>query len=208
MNWIYKGVSNFCFLTFKLLYGIKIIGKEHVPDAPAIIACNHSSYFDPPIIGSCSPREIHFLANARLFQNRYFSWLITQLNSHPVNVEEQDTKALKTVMHLLKEGNRVLIFPEGGRNDDGTLLPFKKGIGMLSLHCNVPIVPTYIGGADLVWPKKRKRPFLSGKLLCVFGKPVSPKEFQGVGKKEAQQLITETVRQKIIEMRNHSQDKK
>lgn len=200
MKPLYWTVVNTIYVLLKVFYRIEIRGAENIPDGPAIIAPNHISYLDPPIIGSSSPKELHYLANARLFKKTFLGPFIRRVNAHPVNPQAADTTALKTVLNLLGKGHRVLIFPEGSRSKDGELQPLKLGAAMLSLNSGCPIIPTYIQGAYEIWPRTSSRPKRSGKLIVTFGKAIDPKDFQGSSKKETQQLITEAIQDYFIKM--------
>lgn len=201
MRWLYWFICYLCYLLFRMFYRIEVRGAENIPKGAAIIAPNHVSYLDPPIVGATSPREIHFLANARLFRNRYFGWLIRNLNAHPVNTQSQDTQALKMVLHLLHEGRRVLIFPEGLRSSDGNLKPFKLGCAMLSLHTGAPIIPVYIDGSYAIWPRDQKRPKLKGKLRVTYGPPLFPPKLASGSKKEAQMSLSKELERAILNLK-------
>lgn len=178
---------------FKIFYHHTVYGLEHSVEGRAIIAPNHTSFFDPPIVAISSKEEIHFLARKSLFSSSLFGSLITKLNAHPINPSSQEISTLKLIYRLLKENKKVVIFPEGSRSKDGSLLPIKQGIGMLSLHSDAPIIPVYIDGAYSIWNRTRKFPKISGKTACVFGTPIIPGEFKHLKNKEAQNAIAEQV---------------
>lgn len=201
MKIIYWFTSFLSYSLFKIFYRMEIVGNKNIPDRSAIIAPNHISYLDPAIIGATSPREVHFLANVRLFNNRLFGWYITQLNSHPVNPAANDTQAVKKILHLLGEGKRVMVFPEGTRSVDGKLQPLKLGCAMLSIHSQSPIIPALIEGAYEIWPKNQKRPNLTGKIKITYGSPIYPDQIQASSKKEAQILLTKEIENALINMK-------
>ena len=193
-----------CYTTYfllKLFYKLEVVGKDQIPDGPAIIAPNHVSFLDPVIIGSTSPKEIHFLANARLFKHRLFGWYIAQLNSHPVQTASNDTQAVKKILQLLGEGKRVMIFPEGTRSADGKLQPLKLGCAMLSIHSRSPIIPTWIEGTYEIWPKNQKLPHPRGKIKITYGSPIDPDQIQASSKKEAQILLTKQLENALLNMK-------
>ncbi len=189
---------------FCMFYRFKVYGVENLPVGPAIIAPNHTSFYDPPIIAISCKEEVFFLARATLFDHFLFGSLIRNLNAYPVAGTAQDLGSLKLICQLLKESKKVVIFPEGIRSDDGSLSPIKSGIGMLSQRSSAPIVPAYISGAYDVWNKSRRFPKLSGKISCRFGKPIYPSDFEGFSKKEAQEKIALSIESAIAELRNQT----
>lgn len=162
---------------FALIYRHKIYGIQHLIEGPAILAPNHASFYDPPIIAASAPETIHFLARESLFRSPSFGWLIRQLNSHPISKTSNPLNNLKTVARLLQAGHKVVIFPEGTRSKDGELLPIKQGVAMLSLQTGCPIIPVWIAGTHAVWGRHRRFPRFCGKTACVFGKPLQPKTY-------------------------------
>lgn len=183
----------------KLFFGLKATGQEHFMKGPALICANHSSYLDPPIIACASPQEIHFLARDSLFKQPLFGWFIRQLNSHPVKPSNADVSAFKTVLSCLKRGEKVLIFPEGGRSLDGEIGPLKEGAAMLSIQGDAPIIPAYIEGAFQAWGRGKK-PKLFNKVSASFGPPIYPSEFAHLPKKEAKEAITKRLEQEMLEL--------
>lgn len=181
------------WLFFRLFYGLKVYGKNHLPEGGAIIAANHTSYYDPPIIGAASPKEIHFLAREGLFRNPIFGGMIRALNAHPLSGAASDVKIFRTVFSLLSEGKKVILFPEGERQFDGEFGPVKPGASLLVAKSETAIVPTYIEGAHAVWARAQKFPKLFGKLSCVFGTPIFWKDYAHMDRKAAQAAISEEI---------------
>ena len=152
---------------FRLLFGLRIVGRENVPKSGAfILASNHQSWFDPPIIGSCCPREIFFAAKKELFDIPVIKQFISYHNSIPVRRTGSDKEMMVVLMKRLSEGYGMIIFPEGTRYSDGKLHPPKAGIGLFALRSRAVIVPTYVSGSLNLWPQIWRR-----KLRLHFGKP-------------------------------------
>jgi 1-acyl-sn-glycerol-3-phosphate acyltransferase len=165
---------------FKIAFGLKIIGSEKVPeDGPLILASNHRSYFDPPLLGISVNREIHFLAKSELFSFRPFGKLITYLNAHPVRRGKKDTRAVDGMVELLKKNEAVAIFPEGSRQKEGKNLgKAKSGVARLAQATHAPILTVYIRGSRKKW-----RGFLRVDPVSVyFGKMISPDVYGEYGK--------------------------
>jgi 1-acyl-sn-glycerol-3-phosphate acyltransferase len=195
---------NFCKYTVLLLVRIfylhKVYGKEHLRPGGAMIASNHSSFLDPPLVGSSCPEKIHFLARDTLFHFAPLGWLLPQLNTHPVHRGKGNLDTLKMTMELVRGGKKVVIFPEGKRSSDGTLQPGQLGIGMLVQRTGCRIQPVYTHGTFEVWNNQRKFPKLFGRTACVFGSPIEYSESQ-LDKKEAQAEIVNTIMEKISALR-------
>lgn len=137
---------------------MQVYGKDNLRNVKgAILAVNHSSYLDPVFASVASPRPVYFLARSDLFQfNRFFGWFIRNLKAIPFNRDAPDIKALKNVIGLLQQGRLVMIFPEGTRSYDGSLLPGHPGIGYVALKAGIPIVPMYVKGAHNILPRDTK----------------------------------------------------
>ena len=86
-------------IVFKLLYRLKVYGKQHYISVSALIAPNHVSFFDPPIIAASCPGEIHFLARQTLFKS-WFGKMIRALNTHPIQKDAANLKVMKTITQL------------------------------------------------------------------------------------------------------------
>lgn len=174
---------------FNLFYRHQVFGENHVPKGPCIIAANHASFYDPPILAISSKEEVIFLAKGTLFRNAFFKWLISHLNAYPLSGTVHDMASIKLIMQFLKEKKKIVIFPEGKRSFDGNLLPIKPGISFLMSRCQCPIVPVYIHGAYDVWPRQKFLPALWGKTACIFGSPLSWEDFENLPKKQAQEHL-------------------
>ncbi len=187
-TFFYSSVIVFIRTFFKLFYRHKVYGVEHYPTGSALIAPNHVSYLDPPIVAISCPGEVHFLARQSLFKS-YFGKLITALNSHPVEKNATNLRVMKDIYTLLKEGHKVLMFPEGTRSSDNKLLEIKPGIGLLLSKSESAIVPTYIHGTFNAWGRGQKFPRLWGKTAVVFGSPIRWEDYADMDRKEAQALV-------------------
>lgn len=200
MSTFYHFVTSTLGFGAKLFYKHKVYGKEHFPKGAAIIAPNHSSFWDPPFVGISAPEEIHYLARAYLFKIRWLNWIIRKLHSYPVTGTAEDLSSFKLICQLLKEDKKVVIFPEGNRSWDGKLQEFKSGIAMLALRCHAPIIPVYIHGSFDIWNRMKRFPKLYGHSAVVFGKPISYQIYEKLPKKEAQEAMTEAVKEAIIHL--------
>ncbi len=149
-------------LIFKVYFRYTAKGIENIPDKPSIIAPNHQSFLDGFLVAATLPdnvlkntyflaEETHFNTPLRRFLARYFHILI-------VNINKDLKGSLQKTAQLLREGKNVVIFPEGARTRDGSLLPFKKSFAILSRELKAPIVPVVIKGAFEAYPIGKKFP--------------------------------------------------
>lgn len=136
---------------FRFVLGVRVRGLEHVPlKGSVILAPNHRSSWDPPMVGYAAPREVFFLAKRELFDSptpwgRLFSWVIRTWNALPVDRASGGVAALRRSLKLLQAGNAVTIFPEGTRNRTRyPLLPLQRGVVFLAYKANVPVVPVWL----------------------------------------------------------------
>jgi 1-acyl-sn-glycerol-3-phosphate acyltransferase len=203
MSFLYRITLFVAWLLLKVFYRNKVygLGKHYYPDA-AIIAANHHSNFDPPILAVSWPQEVHFLAKEGLFKNRFFGKFITSLNAHPVSGDASDIGVFREITSLLKEGKKVILFPEGTRGQTEELAPLKPGIGLLVMRSQAAIVPAYIHGTLKVWGPGKKLPRLFGKVACVFGSPLRYEAFSHLEKREAHQAIADALRESILALKS------
>jgi 1-acyl-sn-glycerol-3-phosphate acyltransferase len=182
---------------FLLFYRIRVYGVEDLYPKGAIIAPNHTSFFDPPLISITYPEETYYLARATLFKNFFFRMFLRGLNAYPVKGSAQDFSSLKMIGQLLKQDKKVVIFPEGTRSDDGQITQIKTGISMLALRAECPIIPVYIHGAFEAWSRHRKWPKLGSSLTCVYGKPIFSHTYAHLEKKQAREEMTKEVQRSL-----------
>lgn len=192
--------------SLRLLFSILYQHKTYLPEGEiysggAIIAANHASFCDPPLIAVSWPEPIHFLARKSLFKPFLLRSIITGLNAHPLG-GTNDLSSLKLACKLLQEGKKVLVFPEGTRSANGELSPFRNGIGLLAKKSGCPVIPAYIAGSFEMWPRTRSFPrLLRQKTSCSFGTPI----WLEADNKEEQDRLSEKVRKEIERLRENVQ---
>ena len=152
---------------------MKAFGTDHIPRrGPFILACNHISYFDPPLVGSMFSRPLHFMAKKELFGNRFFGWILKSVNAFPVSRRGVDRAAITRASEILAGGGGLLIFPEGTRAREGRFLKARPGIGMIAAESGVPVIPCYVQGlnrpGDCFWGRL-KAGVICGQPLEVAG---------------------------------------
>ncbi len=145
-------------------FRFRVVGAENVPrDGGLIVAANHISNLDPPILGVALPRPVSYMAKKELFAMPVLGALIPRLHAFPVDRATGGTAALRASLRLLKEGRCIGIFPEGGRNVTGTNEE-KGGAAFLAAASGAPVIPAAIVGT------RRLRPF--GRVTVIFGDPL------------------------------------
>lgn len=131
------------------LTGWKVVGRGLVPRTGGlIVASNHVSFWDPPLVGAALPRELHFLAKEELFRPPLFGALIRAYNAIPIRRGVADLSGMARAIEVLRQGGSLLMFPEGSRMRDGELHPARPGVGMLAVNADVPILPVFISGSQ------------------------------------------------------------
>lgn len=134
-------------------------GLEHIPPTgPVLLAANHCSFLDPPLIALAIPRQITFLAKEELFSVPILSWWIRWMGTYPVSRGEGDLKAIRTVMRLMENRKALLIFPEGTRSLDGKLRPLENGLAWMALKTGAPVVPVSLSGTFEAMPSHARFP--------------------------------------------------
>jgi len=158
----------------KTFFNYRVLGAENmIEEGPCIIAANHCSNLDPPLVGVACKRAIHYLAKKSLLDWPVLGPIFPELNVIPVDQKNADRSALMGAIRVVRNGGAVLVFPEGSRSPDGKLQPAQPGIGMIAAKTGAPVVPVRIFGSYLVQPKGRRLPSLHS-LTVVVSNPVSP----------------------------------
>ena len=152
----------------RLFFRIEFRGTENIPlEGPCIIAPNHVTYADPVWISIPVLRPIRYMAWDRMFRIPVLGFLMRVFGAFPVRLEGGDVSAQREAVELLRQGQALVIFPEGGRTKTGALMPFKLGAFRLALAQGVPILPVTIKGAYEVWPVGQLLPH-PGKLTVTY----------------------------------------
>ncbi|MEE1061444.1 MAG: lysophospholipid acyltransferase family protein [Ruminococcus sp.] len=159
-----------CCPVLKVLYRYKFVNKNSIPeDGAYILACNHLSFSDPVLLGLGQKRRLFFMAKIELFKNKFFGALIRGLGAFPVERGAGDGKAIKTGEDLIREGNVMTIFIEGGRTKTGELMRPRSGCALVAQQMQVPVIPaciTVVGNPKYIFAKR----------VIHFGEPITPQE--------------------------------
>ncbi len=183
-----------------LLFRFRIDRVQVFPKTGGVIvAANHASYLDIPLLGCAIRRRVCFIGRANLFPNRFLSWVLQRLGWIPLKTNRLDRKAFGVALAHLKSGTPVVIFPEGSRTEDGQLQPGRPGIGYLVEESQCQVIPAYISGTFKVLPVRAKRP----RLLPVsvsFGESVRFPKGEPINKKQEYEKIGRTVMDHIAQV--------
>ncbi len=152
-------------LLARTVWRARVYGTENVPArGPLIVACNHASYLDPPLMGCLCPRRLSYMAKKELFEIPALGPMIRALGAYPVDRRGSATAAIKRSLQVLDAGGAVGIFPEGTRNRDGTVAP-QTGVALLAALAGAPVVPACILGSS--------RALRFGRVDVAFGAPLA-----------------------------------
>jgi len=172
MSLVYNIFYTLSKILAKIFFNRRIVHPERmIEEGPLILAVNHSSYFDPPLAGTCSKRAVYYLARKSLMDWPILGPLFPQMNVIPVERDGNDMSALRAVIKKIREGNGVVLFPEGTRSKDGNLQPARAGLGLIIAKTRAPVVPMRIFGAFEAFPKGQKLPKFS-QITVVIGEPI------------------------------------
>ena len=156
----------FYMIRFKLVYRLEVQGKENIPkDNNFIIAANHLSTLDPPLVCAIMNRGVAYMSKIELFENPFLRWWLNWLGAFAVDREHVSVSTMKTVK-AIKKTNWVLgIFPQGTRQLDGEVKNLTKGFASIAKSNKCGILPVGITGTDEV----KRIPF-TGKIVVKIGK--------------------------------------
>ncbi len=166
MNTFLYDLAKYTFWgVFGTIWRMRVYGAENVPKTgPLIVACNHVSYFDPPVLGTTSPRRISYMAKEELFRIPVLGPAIRAVGAYPVDRSGSATSAIKRSVEVLRAGGVIGIFPEGGRNLSGSAQA-REGVALLASLGKAPVVPARLVGTG---EAKRLQQF-----RVYFGRPLS-----------------------------------
>ncbi len=156
----------------------EVVGRENIPTSgPFLIASNHASHLDPPVVGSQIARQMRFFARKSLWSNRIARWWLDEVETIPVDRDGGDVAAIRRVLQALQEDRAIVLFPEGTRSMDGLLQKPKPGVGLLACKSGVPVVPCRVYGSFEAFGKGAKIPRFGTPISIVFGKPITAAEY-------------------------------
>lgn len=184
---------------FRIVFRWEVAGSENVPmTGPVLIASNHISLLDPPVIGCAISRKIHFMAKAELFRYPVLGSLFRYFGAFPVRRGMADRNAIRKALDLLKQGEVIGIFPEGTRNRTGEAIAPHHGVALLAIKANASIVPAAIKRTDVT--RRILGIPVPNRVTVTLGKPISVAEYEGRVDKDTVAELSQKVMSKIREL--------
>ena len=201
-------------LLFATYFRWRVYHPERVPlSGPVILAANHASYLDPPLVGAGLKRPCSFLARETLFDTPLIGALLRSWESVPVDRDGGTATGLRVILDRLLTGHAVILFPEGTRSLDGRLQPARAGIGLLVAKSTAPVVPVRVFGSYEAWPKKQRFPS-PRRIVVKYGPPLEFEELRAEAKscskarlKEIYQQIAQEIMAAIAKLEAKADDK-
>lgn len=193
---LYALARNIVSFIFHIIYKITIVGRENIPaeNGGYIIASNHVSNLDPPMVGIVFKGKYTFMAKDELFHvNPFFTWLITKLGAFPVKRGAKDLAAIDKALDSLKQGRIFVIFPEGTRSKTGELGKPKSGVAITAIRAEAPVVPVFVK-----YGKKRFR-----RRVCISVGEMMPKDDFAVDISDKHEIrrVSEMIMDRIAELK-------
>jgi len=195
---LYRIVGTLSIPVVKGLYRLRVRGLENVPEGGFVLAANHTSNFDPWPLGIpfLPDRQLRFMAKAELF-NPVLAPFLRAGGAFKVRRGEGDVEAMRTAVELVREGEIVVMFPEGTRQTKGLVKRHAArphtGAARIALTAKAPLVPAAIGGTD--------RLLRLGPLRVAYGPPIDLSDLDGQDIKTAAKLATERLMATIDELK-------
>jgi 1-acyl-sn-glycerol-3-phosphate acyltransferase len=157
---------------FATYFRWRVFGADNVPQTGGVIlASNHASFLDPPLVGSGLHRDINYLARESLFRFPGIGALLRSWNAVPVDRDGGGAKGLKIILDRLLAGNGIILFPEGTRTRDGNLQPARSGIGLTVIKSDAVVIPVRTFGTFEAYGRIHKFP-RPKKVSVKYGKPM------------------------------------
>lgn len=172
MTWSYR----LGWLFFRTLYTVyfrwRVLNVERVPlMGGVILAANHASFIDPPLVGSALPRPINYLARETLFRFPVVGAVLRSWNAVPVNRDGGGAAGLKAILDRLLAGGGIILFPEGTRTLDGKFQPARSGVGLTVIKSTAPVVPVRVFGSFEAYGRHMKVP-RPRQVVVKYGRPM------------------------------------
>ncbi|MDE3066895.1 MAG: 1-acyl-sn-glycerol-3-phosphate acyltransferase [Verrucomicrobiota bacterium] len=172
MNLSYRLGWVFFRALFAAYFRWRVFDADRVPPTGAVIlAANHASYLDPPLVGAGLNRQINYLARESLFRFPFIGWLLRSWSVVPVDRDGGGAAGLKAILDRLLAGGGIVLFPEGTRSPNGQLRPARPGIGLTVVKSNAPVVPARVFGTYEAYGRDKKVP-RPRPVVVKYGRPM------------------------------------
>ena len=182
MEPVYGFFYGICRMTHQMFFRGDVAGLENLPKSGGyIVAANHASHLDPPIVGQFLPRQVSFFARKTLWKPGIAAWWLDKVGTIPVDRDGGTSlDAIKRVLQALAAGKVVIVFPEGTRSRTGELQPPKAGVGLLACKARVPVVPARVFGSFEAFGRTG-RLRLGSPVSVTYGRAILPEEYDRPG---------------------------
>jgi 1-acyl-sn-glycerol-3-phosphate acyltransferase len=181
---------------FRFYLGWRVCNPERVPlQGPVILASNHASFVDPPLVGAGIKRGINYLARENLFRFPILGWILHQWQVVPVDREGGGAKGLKAILDRLLKGGAIILFPEGTRSPDGKLQPARSGIGLTVIKSEAPVVPVRVFGTFEAYDRHTRFPRPLHQVIVKYGRPMAFEQLRAEAKICSKQRLKEIYQQ-------------
>ena len=175
----------------RVLHPTSVEGMEKLPKSGVLLCPNHASNWDPILVALKLPKNyrLHIMAKEELFQNPLLGWLLRKVGAFPVSRGNNDINTVRTAMQAIKDGDNLLIFPEGTvvRNGvgyiDGLPAHAKAGVAMIGVRTGAVLVPVFVDGEKRLFHRTR----------IIFGEPFQPHYTGRRGTSEEMQQIADGI---------------
>src|SRR5213592_4839587 len=185
----------FCRCAFATYFHWRVYHPERVPlQGPVILASNHASFLDPPLVGAGVQREINYLARESLFRFPVVGAVLRAVNCVPVDREGGGAAGLKAILDRLLAGRGIILFPEGTRSRDGNLQPARSGIGLTVIKSNAPVVPVRVFGTFEAYGRQMRFP-RPRPIAVKYGQPMHFEKLRAEAKTCSKQRLKEIYQQ-------------
>ena len=193
---LYAFLKIFFQTLFRIVFRARVRGTENLPKEGAVIlAANHMSNWDPPLLACFMPRIVSYMAKEELFEHPIFGTAIRTCHAFPVKRGAADRAAIKTAVQVLKGGHCLGLFPEGTRSRTGKMRKAEAGVGLIAAMTGAPVVPAAILGTDKIFANGGFLP----KLTILVGEPM---HFTGDRKDKAQlEAFSQSILDEIARMK-------
>jgi 1-acyl-sn-glycerol-3-phosphate acyltransferase len=192
------------WLGFRAVYATyfrwRVFNPERVPrTGPVILAANHASFIDPPLVGSGLTRDINYLARESLFRFPVVGAILRSWNAVPVDRDGGGAKGLKIILGRLLAGGGIILFPEGTRTKDGNLQPARSGIGLTVIKSAAPVVPVRVFGTFAAYGRNHKFP-RPKKVAVKYGVPLNFEKLRAEAKVCSKSRLKEIYHEVAVEI--------
>jgi 1-acyl-sn-glycerol-3-phosphate acyltransferase len=193
MGLVYQVCRNLSHALATAALDYRVINGERLLHHGGVLICsNHVSYLDPPLAGVIYKGPVHYLARKSLLSNPVSRWLLPRLYVTPIDQDRPGFAGLKTIIKMLTDGNKVLIFPEGSRSPDGKLQAAEPGTGLIVAKTRAPVIPVRLFGAHEALPYGSGK-FRRSTVTVVVGEPLRFDREQLPQGKDAYQQISDRI---------------